>query len=60
MQTAAELRAQARHARALASNTFDPQLKKALLAAAEDFEEQAARIEQSASPTVALSRKFEG
>ena len=60
MQTAAELLDQARHARALAGNTFDSQLKKALLAAAGDFEDQAARIEQSASPTVALCPKPEG
>ena len=55
MQTAAEFREEARHARELANNTFDSQLKKALLAAAEDFEEQAVWIEQDGNPTIRIA-----
>ena len=54
MQTAAELRDEARHARELANNTFDSQLKKALLTAAEDFEEQAVWIEHGGNSTIQI------
>lgn len=60
MQTAAELRAEARHARALSQNVFDAKLKQALLDAADDFEQQAERIEQDGNPAIRIGPKPEG
>ena len=60
METPAELRDQARHARELAGNTFDSQLRKALLDAADEFDAQAALLEHGDGPTIEISPKPEG
>lgn len=52
-ETAANLRAQAQHARDLADAIFDPQMKRALNDAAEQFESDAEQSEDEASSEAA-------